>query len=403
MNIKPIYQRKPTFINLNIASNCNYKCLHCPIGQDTFIDEKQEDPVLDIGNLKNHALGLKRWLKDFKLVIGGGEPFLYPHLFEFIEFCNKNKILVDMITNGSFLTEDIIKKLSRLEINHFLVSIDGLGKTHDFIRQKKGSFNKIITGLKKLHKLNPKQRINSNFTIMSYNAVELKEYLEWFNKQVFFYEANFQAISLYLLRKNISNYENDPLWPKIDMTEPINEIIKLKNKNYAITNSVKQLESMKAYFRDPIKACSISENSCPVQYTTYFIEPNGQVLNCPMEMMTHYGEIGNLNQDSEKIWKSKKAEFVKEKVANCKQACHVYFNCCYEDKNLVKYPKYGVIQLTNTNLVNHFKGTAVSSINLIYYSRLSKFLANYITKIYFYCDFNKLKSNHIDIIKQFID
>ena len=135
MQQQPIYQKKPTFINLNITHKCNFKCLHCSIGQRPFYETPTYE--LNFDSLKKHVLGFKKWLKDFELQISGGEPLLYPYFFEFLDFCSTHDINVAVPTNGWLFTRENIIRLANTRLTHLDVSIDGMSSTHDFIRQKR--------------------------------------------------------------------------------------------------------------------------------------------------------------------------------------------------------------------------------------------------------------------------
>ena len=236
---------------------------------------------------------------------------------------------------------------------------------------------------------------------MSHNANEMNDFALWFAKQNYLKCLTFQAVSLFPLRNNLEtyNYKEDPLWPKRDMKKKINELIGLKEKGYLISNSIRQLNAMNEYFRDPIKACKIGESGCPVRYTTYFIEADKRILNCPL-----FDPIGDINQDSSKIWNSEKAKIMKEQIKNCKRTCQIYFNCCYEDKTLVKYPTYCNIYFTYNLNKNPF---IISNNQLILkqkspktYEELAKFVSPYIKKINFFIDSFSFDESQLKIIKQ---
>ena len=396
MGQKIYHQQKPTFINLNITHRCNFNCVHCPIGQRPIHETENLKPELNLDLLKKHVLHLKKWLKDFVLNISGGEPFLYPHLFKFLKFCTRNNVKVDLITNGNFFSKENIKRISKLKLNNLLVSVDGLEKTHDLIRGQKGSFQKAIKGLKEINNLNNEQILCLVFTIMNHNCNELSEFTEWFSKQEFLHEITFQAISL----KDIKNYQKDPLWPKNDFDIEINSLIKMKNKGYPIATSINQFKLMKQYFNDPIRTCKINKN-CPVRFTTYFIDADSRILNCPIT----FGEIGQITGKPNEIWTSTKANIVKKKIKNCKkETCQVYYNCCFEDKTLVKFPKYGIINLQNYNhgieiLNQHEKLHSPKKYQIC--TDNIKFLARSLNNVIFFLNSELINKDNIRIIRLF--
>ena len=335
------YQQKPTLINLNLTNFCNFRCLHCPM--DHNYNEFYKKQSANFEKLKSHLLGLKKWLKNYVLNISGGEPFLYPKLFELLDFCAKQKIIVHLQTNGSLFTNSIIQKLAKSEVHTLSVSIDGFEKTHDFIRGVPGSFKRSISGLKKLDELIPKFKNNLTYTIMSHNIVETPNFVKWAKTQSYIKNITFQAIQI----KDVRKYKEDLLWPKFSqVVSSLDQLIDLRKKKYKIVSSITQLSKMKEYFLDPIRVCKIPNEGCSVRYTNYFIESDNKIIVCPLSSEFKYGSIGDTNDLPRLIWNSKKANTVKNKISKCKQTCMVSFNCSFSDKVLVKMPKYCFIDLS---------------------------------------------------------
>ncbi|MDR0645731.1 MAG: radical SAM protein, partial [Elusimicrobiota bacterium] len=130
---------KPSHVALEITLACNMRCLHCGSAAD--------------GTNRKDALSFEDWKKvidDLNILgvegitLSGGEPFLYPKWRELLEYINKvNPSIIKMIITNAFnITEDDIEFLKTIGLNHLGISIDGTEKTHDLIRQTKGSFKK---------------------------------------------------------------------------------------------------------------------------------------------------------------------------------------------------------------------------------------------------------------------
>ncbi len=140
----------PYIALLEPSLSCNMKCLHC------FVSAK--------AGLKG-TLTLKEWFKvidDLKklktevFVFSGGEPFMYPHWKELINYIkpdNDKKITLEIVTNGSLITPDIIRLLKKKKIG-LSFSLDGDQKTHDHIRQTKGAYRNVVSAIKLCKKLN---------------------------------------------------------------------------------------------------------------------------------------------------------------------------------------------------------------------------------------------------------
>lgn len=80
-------------------------------------------------------------------IMGGGEPFMHPEVFDFIEMCQQANATCNIVTNGVLLTEDKIRQLlqySNIKIITF--SIDGWFDSYNTARVN-SNFNKVIDNL----------------------------------------------------------------------------------------------------------------------------------------------------------------------------------------------------------------------------------------------------------------
>lgn len=109
MNSEEIFFKefRMNVINFHLINLCNYNCTYC-FGK---FPDKQELSLTDAyAVVDNIARYFKtQGINDGRINLAGGEPLLYPHLEELIDYINVYGIKVSVITNGSMLTEDIIK------------------------------------------------------------------------------------------------------------------------------------------------------------------------------------------------------------------------------------------------------------------------------------------------------
>lgn len=93
-------------VNFHLTNLCNYHCTHC-FGK--FLDKAAltyEKACLVVDNIARYFT--KNGIRDGRINLAGGEPLLYPHLDELIDYINAYGIKVSIITNGSLLTIDRI-------------------------------------------------------------------------------------------------------------------------------------------------------------------------------------------------------------------------------------------------------------------------------------------------------
>jgi hopanoid biosynthesis associated radical SAM protein HpnH len=96
------------------------------------------------------------------VTITGGEPFLYPQIYDLIEGVLQRGKHIYLCTNG-LLLEKVLDKMKPHPNFTLNVHMDGQEETHDRILERKGSFKAAIEGIKKAKKLG--FRLCTNTTI----------------------------------------------------------------------------------------------------------------------------------------------------------------------------------------------------------------------------------------------
>ncbi|MFA6860508.1 MAG: radical SAM protein [Clostridia bacterium] len=135
---------------------CNFKCPYCfEKGHSTA----EENPhYFEI--LKQHCDKYFKHKKFVKLSLFGGEPLiLADKMFDYLEYVlqdskkNDYKLLTNITTNGSLLTEEIIEKLKRYNLTSLQITLDGNRESHNKTRiyhDGRPSFDILINNIKML-------------------------------------------------------------------------------------------------------------------------------------------------------------------------------------------------------------------------------------------------------------
>lgn len=133
-----------------LTDGCNLACRHC-----WLTPQYQPDGIAGgylPFELFTQAIdeGILLGLRQVKLT--GGEPLLHPDFMRMISYLQQKKLGVNIETNGTLLTGELIKALKDSGVvNHISVSIDGAtAETHDDFRGVAGSFEKACSGVKRL-------------------------------------------------------------------------------------------------------------------------------------------------------------------------------------------------------------------------------------------------------------
>ncbi len=121
---------------------CNLSCLHC--GSDCLQDASLPDmPLTDllriIDSIKNNVDPHKT-----TVAITGGEPLLREDLVECGKELYKREFPWGIVTNGYAMNRDRYERLLDAGLRSLTVSLDGMQSSHDWLRNKAGSFERAV-------------------------------------------------------------------------------------------------------------------------------------------------------------------------------------------------------------------------------------------------------------------
>lgn len=105
---------------IEISTMCNYTCIFCP-HKDKFSRKKEIMP----NTLFNNILNKIKQEKNIKIITlsGLGEMLIDKDFLYKIKLAKKAGYIVNILTNGSLLTNEIIKKLEILELDSIRLSL----------------------------------------------------------------------------------------------------------------------------------------------------------------------------------------------------------------------------------------------------------------------------------------
>lgn len=145
---------KKLLLQLHITDKCNCCCTHCyqeHVGKEnelsisafTHIVEQFKELLNDLGSARSPVRG--------QITVTGGEPFLHPDFFMFLELLAANRQYFDfaILTNGTLLDRNAAKRLKILRPLFVQVSMEGTKATHDKMRGA-GNYQKTVAALQNL-------------------------------------------------------------------------------------------------------------------------------------------------------------------------------------------------------------------------------------------------------------
>ena len=159
----------PLTVLLEPTRRCNLECRHCYRIEDTSRKEISIQRIISL-------LAELRQAGCLFLTISGGEPLLHPDFLEICRQAHSLNLATSIFTNGTLITEPLVRQLTQLNIVDIHLSIYGATpEIHDNITQHKGSYNKTIDAALMLRRNNLSVRFK--YIIMKDNFREYKDML----------------------------------------------------------------------------------------------------------------------------------------------------------------------------------------------------------------------------------
>ena len=178
---------KELSILLYVTEQCNFRCVYCP--------EKHVNKRFS----KKRWNSLYKYIKtniesgkyDFiKISFFGGEPLLEAKsILEFLEKLEALKkdypdvyMRHSMTTNGYLLTPEIYDKLTKYNVKHYQITVDGFAENHDKTRPRvdgEGTWERIVENLKYVNTKDDDVSINLRSNISPLNKDSASEFIKW--------------------------------------------------------------------------------------------------------------------------------------------------------------------------------------------------------------------------------
>jgi len=302
--------KKPFKITIKINNICNSHCKTCNIWKE----KSKQTPIKDYEKIINKFKDEITWIS-----LVGGEPFMRKDLVKFVGFLTnklKNLVYLDISTNG-WDPKLIYKKVNEILQNKKIhlslgISIDGAEKSHDYIRGKKGSFQKAIKTYNIIRKIRVKNfSYHINYTLSNLNVGRFVVFLKDMKKN----DIPINNVNIGLQHKGFFYEIPSKIYYDVDkiLTE-INRIVKSKILSKGIINpkeifNVYYLWKIKDYLRgSKIKNCQAGTRSL-------FIDYDGSIKPC-IQWNKIIGDI--------KEWGIKKVDT--ENCPKCWNYCEVSTN-----------------------------------------------------------------------------
>jgi MoaA/NifB/PqqE/SkfB family radical SAM enzyme len=225
----------PLICGLTVTDRCNLNCRHCRVANRGIPDLSYREAVDALDSFYEEG--------GRTVYIQGGEPFVWRdgryRLEDIVEYSKSVGFYTTIIyTNGTIPINT--------SANTVFVSVDGLRKTHDFLRGE--TFDKIVKNIRDSQ--HPSLYIN--FTINNYNNDEIGEFCKFVDSEV-----RIRGIFFYI---HTPYYGYDELFLTPAQRSTILTQLLSYKKKYKILNSRAGLKSaLNNDWSRPLDICRVHE------------------------------------------------------------------------------------------------------------------------------------------------
>ena len=159
-----LYELTPKYLNIELSGFCNCKCVYCPFHGELNLKEGHKG-LMDFNTMKAIIMQIKD-ISSIKTVdtTGPGEIFINSNWYELLQMLldETNIEEVYMYTNGMLLTEDNVKKITKLHAKKVTIeiSIDGNNPAENDAYRIGSIYNEIKNNIYFAKKIFDKNDIN---------------------------------------------------------------------------------------------------------------------------------------------------------------------------------------------------------------------------------------------------
>ncbi len=262
---------------MELLTCCNEECVHCYIPEHNNMGLETD--------VVKRVISEFRELGGLNLSLTGGEIFLRSDIFKIIEYARSLNLRVFLLTNASLITEEIARKLRKLNIAELSVSIYSLDpEIHDRITKRQGALERTLRGLS--YAKAQGIRIMVKTPLMECNKYSYKD------------------LKKYCIDNGYKNMASAIIFSKSNGDDSVKDLSINTEEMSIIAKEVANLE--------PVGKRNYYEEACGSLKYMLAIDSMGDVFPCNSFLYN----VGNIKNDSlSKIWGNKKLK----KIQNIKK------------------------------------------------------------------------------------
>lgn len=156
-----------------LGQTCNLRCYFCYFADRIATQNHPEHSFMSLSKAKSICRTLVDVYGNNSIDIQGGEPTIYPHIYDLITYCGQIGLKPTLITNAvSLANRTRCRRLQEAGVFDLLVSIHALGDQYDTIVGVKGASDCQMKALGNLVEEGIPFRVNVTLTLEALNQLD---------------------------------------------------------------------------------------------------------------------------------------------------------------------------------------------------------------------------------------
>jgi len=355
----------PTSVAINLTERCNLACLHCCVGSNPTVSTKNDLSAAELSRVFTELEG--GGVQTVRLT--GGEATVHPEFWEIFEDAASRRFSLVLFTNGTRMREEDVRRLqavrqakgSRFSVH---LSLDGgTAETHDFLRNRKGNFRRVLKTMELFQQHGVHFFVESVLHAKSFTAEEVDRVAGIVHRYgatwVSFHPADRVGTAgdeqaVHTLTREDKIRLRQAIQPVIAKWKPRGLEVVFNSYNYPLSEPARKVKG-DASTKLPVRAPRAESNGgappsvefrrelqqsrssghhvCTAGISQMALGADGRVYGCPRYVGDDDNAMGSVRDESLiDIWSSSKWDWLREdygpKLSLC-QHCDYQTNCFY--------------------------------------------------------------------------
>jgi len=341
----------PLSINLDLTTACNYRCDHCVDLDILNTGIRFEHDKL----LASLELMAQKGLRSV-IVIGGGEPTLYPKFAETIRFMKSLKLQVSIVSNGTG-NKKIAEIADCMDSQDWVrLSLDsGSNPTFQAMHNPRKNFilEEICAVVPEIKAANPDLTVGFSYIVTwqgafinNTNIVENLHEIVQATKLARDSKFSYISFKPFLTRDELNNAEVIDISHAQNLEDTIgriqaqvDEAVQMETDDFKVHRST----GLKAMLQGKTQKLGLQPRQCHMQFFRQVLSPLG-LYNCPVYRNQDHGRLGSKNAVADELsydaTRGVTAELVQSfnATSNCKKVTCLYNDVNWWIEHLIEHP-----------------------------------------------------------------